>query len=167
MKRHFVLFVILVSVCAAGFSGERDGNSSGEKSTEPHEFSVLDINFLEHVPGLLNFTSYQNQQGEALSYKEVNAMLLSVPDNEQFMRRHHFWRGTALTFAGILLASVATDVAYTLGDDLPQETAVMTAASAAGAGSIFCALLSGYISTSHYLKAVDNYNEQLLRMLGQ
>ncbi|MDE5899663.1 MAG: hypothetical protein K2H09_10455 [Treponemataceae bacterium] len=99
----------------------------------------------------------------AYSAKEANAMLLSVPDNGQLMRRYRIWRGTAWTFAGILLACVATDVVYMCGDGLPQEAAVMTAASATGVCSLLCALLSGCISTSQYLKAVDNYNESLLR----
>lgn len=90
-------------------------------------------------------------------------MLLSVPDNGQLMRCHRIWRGTAWTFAGILLACVATDVVYMCADGLPQKVAVMTAASATGVCSFLCALLSGYISTSQYLKAVDNYNESLLR----
>ena len=53
---------------------------------KPQDFSVLDIDFLEHTPGLINFISYQNQRGEPFSYKEVNAMLLSVPDNKQLLR---------------------------------------------------------------------------------
>lgn len=163
MKRNFIFFVILASVCAAGFAGEHDGSGSGEKSEELHEFSVLDINFLEHTPGLINFTAYQNPQGESFSYKEVNSMLLTVPDNEQLMRRHRIWRGAAWTFAGILLACATTDVVYTCADGLPQETAIMTAASVTGVCSLLCALFSGYISTSQYLKAVDNYNKNLLR----
>ena len=70
----------------AGFSEGQDGNASDEDCMKPQDFSVLDIDFLEHTPGLINFISYQNQRGEPFSYKEVNAMLLSVPDNKQLLR---------------------------------------------------------------------------------
>lgn len=79
MKKHFILFVILASICMVGFSEEMNGNDSGEKGEESLDVSVLNISFLEHTPKLFNFASYQNQLGEPLSYKEVNAMLLSVP----------------------------------------------------------------------------------------
>ncbi|MDE7291964.1 MAG: hypothetical protein K2N58_07955 [Treponemataceae bacterium] len=160
MKKYFILFVILASMCAAGFSEEMDGNSAGERGAESHDVLNLNVNFLEHTPGLINFMSYQNQFGEPFSYKEVNAMLISVPENEQLMRRHRFWRGATWTFAGILLACIAADTVYTCVDGLPQENAVMTAASVTGACSFLCALLSGYVSTTQYLKAVDNYNKQ-------
>ena len=161
MKNYFIVFAILVSICALGFSEEIDANGSGEKGEESPDVSALNVNFLEHTPKLINFTSYQNQLGEPLSYKEVNAMLLSVPENEQLTRRHRIWRGTAWTFASILLACVVADTVYTCVDGLPQENAVIATASATGLCSLFCALFSGYISTTQYLKAVDNYNKQL------
>lgn len=163
MKKHFILFVILASMCAVGFSEEMDGSGAGEASTGSHDVSNLNINFLEHSPGLINFTSYQNQLGEPLSYKEVNAMLLSVPENEQLMRRHRIWRGTAWTFTGMLLACVVADTVYTCVDGLPQENAVIATASVTGFCSFFCALFSGYISTTQYLRAVDNYNKQFIK----
>ena len=161
MKKHLILFMIFALMCMAGFSEEMNGNGSGEKGEESLDVSTLNINFLEHTPGLINFISYQNQLGEPFSYKEVNTMLLSVPENEQLMRRHRIWRGTAWTFASILLACVVADIVYTCVDGLPQESAVIATASATGLCSLFCALFSGYISTTQYLKAVDNYNKQL------
>ncbi|MBD5407867.1 MAG: hypothetical protein HDR54_00465 [Treponema sp.] len=167
MKNYFIVFAILVSICALGFSEEVNGNGSGEKGEESPDVSTLNINFLEHTlehtPKLINFTSYQNQLGEPLSYKEVNAMLLSVPENKQLMRRHRIWRGTAWTFASILLACVVADTVYTCVDGLPQENAVIATASATGLCSLSCALFSGYISTTQYLRAVDNYNKQFIK----
>lgn len=163
MKKHFILFVILASMCAVGFSEEMNGNDSGEKGEESLDVSTLNISFLEHTPKLFNFASYQNQLCEPLSYKEVNAMLLSVPENEQLMRRHRIWRGTAWTFTGMLLACLATDMVYVCVDGLPHESAVLTASLFTGLYSCLFAVLSSQISTTQYLRAVDNYNKQFIK----
>ncbi len=167
MKKHLILFMIFALMCMAGFSEEMNGNGSGEKGEESPDVSTLNINFLEHTlehtPKLINFTSYQNQLGEPLSYKEVNAMLLSVPENEQLTRRHRIWRGTAWTFASILLACVVADTVYTCVDGLPHESAVLTASLYTGLYSFSFYMLSSHFSTTQYLRAVDNYNKQFIK----
>lgn len=163
MKKHLILFMIFSLMCAAGFSEEMNGNDSDEKGEESLDVSTLNINFLEHTPKNWNFTSYQNQLGESLSYKEVNALLLSVPENKQLIRRHRIWNGTAWTFVGILLASIVTDVVYTCVDGLPHESAVLTASLYTGLYSLSFCMLSRHFSTTQYLRAVDNYNKQFIK----
>ena len=81
MKRRFIVLALFVFVCASGVCQAQDDDSFGGDTTKPTEFSVRDIKFLEHAPKCINLLEYQTPQGERIPYKEVNALLLSLPEN--------------------------------------------------------------------------------------
>lgn len=162
MKRRFIVLALFVFVCASGFCQAQDDDSFGGDTAKLAEFSVRDIKFLEHAPKFINLLEYQTPQGERIPYKEVNALLLSLPENKPLMRRHRVWRVVTNVCVGVLLASIATEVTCTFVDDMPHKTAVETASLVAGSCGFFGSLLSGYVSVTPYLKAVDNYNKNLV-----
>lgn len=151
MKRIGMIYALLLLVCALGFS---EGDSAIDVSAED---SVLSLKFLVDEHGFLKFTKYQNF---AVSYKERNAMLDSVPQDAQAMKKRRSWRASSLVFAGILAACVATDAVYLCEDGLPHKEAIFNTASAMGLCPGFAKILAGETSTAHYLIATDAPSSQ-------
>lgn len=157
MKRICMICALLLLVCALGFS-ESDSAIyvSAESSTKD---SVLSLKFLVDEHGFLKFTKYQNF---AVSYKERDALLDSVPKNAHAMKKHRSSPASSLVFAGMLAACVATDAVYVCGEDLPHKEAIFNTASAMGLCPCFAEILAGEASAACRLMAVDGFDIGIL-----
>lgn len=156
MKRHFAAFTLFTFVCAAGFCHAQDG---GERANVA-AVSVRDIDFVEPSLRLADFVVGQAMQGVRISREEANARS-SAAENKPTAKRHRFWRVLAESCME-LFGGVATDVVITAMDDMPQETTALVAESMASGFDFLGDLVSGSGTEAQFLKAVDNYNKNLV-----
>ena len=102
---------------------------------------------------------YELADGQELSNKQLNQLLLEVPQNEAIVRNSRIMDGVKWTMVGLLLASYITNATYQIGGgDFPHTDAVLTATYWTGFVTVFGSILTGNMTTSLRQKAVDNYN---------
>ena len=155
----FSLFFLSVSVFA------QSEVRSVQNNSEHTEFkaSVLDENLLVHSPCFLNITQYENPSGKKFSNKEVNFMLDEVPENKAIMKSYRFWLGMTYTLAGLCAAGLTTGVVYSFNENAPYANEIYASSMYTAICACAGALLTSSISSSKYLKAVDNYNLSILK----
>ena len=156
MKRRFAAFALFTFVCAAGFCHAQDG---GERANVA-AVSVRDIDFVEPSLRLADFVVGQAMQGVRISCEETNAQY-SASENKPTTKRQGIWRVLAESCME-LFGGVATDVVITAMDDMPQETTALVADSVASGFDFLGDLVSGDSTEAQFLKAVDNYNKNLV-----
>ena len=148
----FSLFFLSVNVFAQSEVRSVQNNS---ENTE-FKASVLDENLLVHSPCFLNIAQYENPSGKKFSYKEVLA-------NNAIMKSYRFWLGMTYTLAGLCAAGLTTGVVYSFNENAPYANEIYASSMYTAICACAGALLTSSISSSKYLKAVDNYNLSILK----
>ena len=169
--KKFILCVIFLACCILPFFAQ-DNNAvaaKAEKSSVENEngvqefsVSVLDERFLMTVSNFFEDASYKNPAGQKFKHKEVTQMLLTVPENETYIKQYRGWRATTFALLGVFCAGLATHVVYTLNDELPNAETVKSVALCGSALSLSGALLTSSVAGLKYKAAVDNYNLSIL-----
>ena len=161
MKKN-ILVLLCVFLCL--FSGFAQENNSAIEA-KPEDFfsvSVIDEKILMSVPNYFSDASYQNLAGQKFKHKEVTQMLLSIPDNEKYIKQYRGWSSIALTLLGVGCAGLVTHTIYTVNEDLPNAESVRTAAMYGTILSIPFAVFSSSVAGLKYRCAVDNYNISII-----
>ena len=156
MKRRFVVLALCTFVCAAGFCHAQDG---GERANGA-AVSVRDIDFVEPSLRLADFVVGQAMRGVRFSREEANARSAAT-ENKPTAKRQGIWRVLAESCME-LFGVVATDVAITAMDDMPQETTALVTESMASGFGFLGDLVSGSGTEAQFLKAADNCNKNLV-----
>ncbi len=167
MKKILTVFAVLIALSSVQIFAQTEQTSQSENN----EFSESNINlslinekFLIHSSEYFPKSSYQTPNGKSVSHKEATKLLLSQPESESYAKQYKTWATTSLTLVGICCVAIATDVIFTLNDNLPYRNTVQNVSSITIGSSLLCALLSSEIASSRFNIALDKYNLKLLEI---
>jgi hypothetical protein len=131
-----------------------------EYNRETNEFEVPPL--LLHTEGFFAKTYYQRQDGTPVEYKNVMALIKSIPENESLVQSERAWRIATYITAGLFAASFVTASVYTIWE-LPESDVILPVSLYTGASSFLVNVLTGKIAQIKLQCAVDRYN---LRVMG-
>lgn len=138
----FLLYAVISSPC---FTQEYSANRA--------EVPPL----LLHTEGFFAKTSYQRLDGTPVEYKNVLALIASVPGNESLVQSERAWSIAAYITAGLFAASFVTASVYTRWE-LPASDVILPVSFYTGAASFLVTILTGQIAQIKLQCAVDRYN---------
>lgn len=159
IKKLVFAFLVLLAFFSYSVFAQTEDNESSKSNIN---LSLINENFLIHSTEYFSKSSYQTPSGKSVSHKEATALFLSEPESAIYVKQYKNWTATTFTFLGICCATIATDIIFTLNDNLPYHDTVQNISSITIGSSLLCALFSSKIASSRFNIALDKYNLKLL-----
>ena len=110
------------------------------------------------IANVFSFYDYQSFDGTPLKFKEVKALLNTVPENQALMSKRTGIVIANWTFAAIAFTSLMAAEVYYFNPDLPHAEIIFPAALFTSLGAFVGEVIMGLWGVDLTQRAIDNYN---------
>jgi hypothetical protein len=111
---------------------------------------------------LLRQSSFFMLDGRYLKYEEMESLLLTVPENEKYLRRAKGWEISMWVNTGISVGTLAAVLVINLIPDIPNKELWDTAICSAALVEAAVSLYSSRARFDNMQRAIKNYNISIM-----